>query len=83
MKWDDGKLALLSYFNAPVVQRLGYLLDLIEETELADGLMRLAKQTGKIVRKVRLKQSKPETEDMKIDKKWKIIINQEIETDEI
>ena len=62
---------------------MGYLLDLIEETELADGLMRLAKQTGKIVRKVRLKQSKPETEDMKIDKKWKIIINQEIETDEI
>ncbi len=83
MKWDDSKLTLLGYFNAPVVQRLGYLLDLIEETELADGLMRLAKQAGKIVRKVRLKQSKPETEDMEIDKKWKVIINQEIETDEI
>ncbi len=83
MKWDESKLTLLGYFKAPVVQRLGYLLDLIEESELADGLIRLAKQAGKIVRKVRLKQSKPETEDMEIDKKWKIIINQEIETDEI
>lgn len=83
MKWDKSKQALLDYFNAPVVQRLGYLLDLIEESELANGLMQLAKQAGKIVRKVRLKQSKPETEDMQIDKKWKIIINQKIETDEI
>lgn len=83
MEWDDSKLALLNYFNAPIVQRLGYLLDLIDESKLADGLMRLAKQEGKIVRKVRLKHSKPETEDMEIDKKWKIIINQEIETDEI
>jgi predicted transcriptional regulator of viral defense system len=83
MKWDESKLALLHYFNAPIVQRLGYLLDLIEETELADCLMRLASQEGKIVRKVRLKQSKPETEDMEIDKKWKIIVNQKIETDEI
>lgn len=83
MNWDESKLALLDYFNAPIVQRLGYLLDLIEETELADSLMRLARQAGKIVRKVRLKQSKPETEDMEIDKKWKIIINQKIETDEI
>lgn len=83
MKWDESKQALLDYFNAPVVQRLGYLLDLIEESELANGLMQLAKQTGKIVRKVRLKQSKTETEDMEIDKKWKIIINQKIETDEI
>lgn len=83
MKWDESKLALFDYFNAPVVQRLGYLLDLIEESELANGLMQLAKQTGKIVRKVRLKQSKPETEDMEIEKKWKIIINQKIETDEI
>lgn len=83
MKWDESKQALLDYFNAPVVQRLGYLLDLIEESKLANGLMQLAKQAGKIVRKVRLKQSKPETEDMEIDKKWKIIINQKIETDEI
>lgn len=83
MKWDESKIALLGYFNAPVVQRLGYLLDLIEETELADNLMLLAKQAGKLGRKVRLKQSKPEKENLDIDKKWKIIINQEIEIDEI
>lgn len=83
MEWDESKLALLGYFNAPVVQRLGYLLDLIEETSLADSLMVLAMRAGKIVRKVRLKQSRPSTKDMGVDKKWKIIINQTIETDEI
>ena len=83
MKWDDSKLALLDYFNAPIVQRLGYLLDFIEETELADDFMLLAKRAGKIVRKTRLKQSNPEVEGMEVDKKWKIIINHEIETDEI
>ena len=83
MKWDDSKLALLDYFNAPIVQRLGYLLDLIEETELADDFILLAKRAGKIVRKTRLKQSNPEVEGMEVDKKWKIIINHEIETDEI
>ena len=83
MHFDDNKVDLIKFFNAPVIQRLGYLLDLIDENELADNLMRLAKQQSKVLRKVRLKQSKPQTEDMPIDKKWKIIINQEIEIDEI
>ena len=83
MHFDDNKVDLIKFFNAPVIQRLGYLLDLIDESELAENLLNLAKQQSKVLRKVRLKQSKPQTDDMPIDKKWKIIINQEIEIDEI
>lgn len=83
MRWDETKLDLLGYFSPAVIQRLGYLLDLIEENELADDLMSLAKQSGKTFRKVRLKQSKPSTEETAIDTKWKIIVNQQIETDNI
>lgn len=83
MSWDESKLELLSYYSIAVIQRLGYLLDLIEESSLANDLMSLAKQTGKTIRKTPLKRSKPIHEDMEIDDKWKIIINQTIEIDEI
>lgn len=83
MHWDETKLDLLGYFSAPVIQRLGYLLDLIEENILSDDLMALAKKTNKTFRKVRLKQTKPSNEEMKFDPKWKIIVNQEIDIDNI
>lgn len=83
MHWDENKLDLLGYFSAAAIQRLGYLLDLIEENALADDLMILAKKTDKTLRKVRLKQSIPSDEEMEFDPKWKIIINQEIDIDNI
>jgi len=83
MHYDDSCADLLTSFNAPVIQRLGYLLDFVEEHELADRLLMLAQKQGKMFRKIRLKQSKPHTEEMTIDNRWKVIINQEIETDEI
>ena len=83
MCFDEKSANLLAYFNAPVVQRLGYLLDLIEEHELAGHLLMLAHKQGKLFRKVRLKQAKPHTEEIPIDSRWKVIINQEIETDDI
>lgn len=83
LRWDSGKLELLDYFSAAVVQRLGFLLDLIEETGLADQLMTLAKQAGKTFRKISLKQSKPVSESMEVNKKWKVIVNYEIDIDEI
>ena len=83
MHWGESKLDLFSYFSAAAIQRLGYLLDLIEENALADDLMVLAKKTDKILRKVRLKQSKPSDEEMEFDPKWKIIVNQEIDIDNI
>lgn len=83
MHFDESSADLLALFNAPVIQRLGYLLDLIEEHELADRLLMLAHKQGKLFRKIRLKQSKSQTDEMAIDGRWKVVINQEIETDEI
>ena len=83
LHFDESSLELLDFFNVPVIQRLGYLLDLIEEHELACSLLMLAQKHGKLFRKIRLKQSKPQTDVMTIDSRWKVIINQEIETDEI
>ncbi len=83
MNFDESNTELIDFFNAPVIQRLGYLLDFIEEHKLADRLLMLAQKREKLFRKIRLKQSKPHTEDMTINGRWKVIINQEIETDEI
>ena len=83
MHFDESCADVLAFFNAPVIQRLGYLLDLIEEHELADSLLMLAQKQGKLFRKIRLKQSKAYTGEMAIDSRWKVIINQEIEIDEI
>lgn len=82
-KWDERRLPLLSYFSIATVQRLGYILELIEEHEQADALYVLMKQMGKIVRKIPLKQSAPMTDDMPMDDRWKVIVNYELEIDEI
>lgn len=83
MRWDKTKFELLNYFSTAVIQRLGYLLDFIEESSHADNLMALAKESCKTMRTFPLKQTKPVTDDMKTDKKWKIIVNQTIDIDEI
>jgi len=83
MNFNESNADLLTWFNAPVIQRLGYLLDLIEEHKLADSLLMMAQKQEKLFRKIRLKQSKPQTDEMAIDSRWKVIVNQEIETDEI
>jgi len=83
MKFDDNKLPLLEYFTAAVIQRLGYLLDYIEETDLANTLHELLLKTGKTFRKVPLKQSMPVNKDMPVNERWKLIENYKLEIDEI
>lgn len=82
-KWDESKLPLLGYFSIATVQRLGYILELIEEHEQADALYVLMRQMGKTQRKVPLKQSTSITDDMLMDDRWKVIVNYELEIDEI
>ena len=82
-EWSEAKLPLLGYFSCATIQRLGYLLELIEEEEQADRLYGLLKQTGKTMRKTPLKQSVAIDGDMPIDARWKIIKNYEIDIDEI
>ena len=83
MHFNNRQTDLLECFNTSVIQRMGYLLDLIEEHELADALLLLTKKRNMSFRKIRLKQSKPQTKEMEIDNKWKVVINQKIEIDNI
>ncbi len=83
LKLDESKLPLLEFFTAAVIQRLGYLLDYIEETDLANALFDLLLKTNKTFRKVPLKQSMPANMNMPINKRWKIIENYVLEIDEI
>lgn len=83
IKWDDAKLPLLEHYNAPTIQRLGYLLDYISETGLADSLYVLSRKTKKKFRKVALKQAVGTSDNMPVNDRWKIIENYELEIDEI
>ena len=83
MKFDDSKLPMLEYFTSAVIQRLGYLLDYIDETNLANALYELLLKRCKTFRKVPLKQSIPVNKDMSVNEHWKIIENYELEIDDI
>jgi predicted transcriptional regulator of viral defense system len=81
--WDESKLPLLSQYSNSTLQRLGYLLELIEAEQQADDLFALIKKTKKTLRKTPLKQEVPINEGMTVDKRWKIIENYKLEIDEI
>ena len=67
----------------PVFQRLGYLLDrVLEEESLADDLLGLMQSGGLKMKAVPLRLG-ASTEDALVDKKWKVLVNQEIEIDEL
>lgn len=66
----------------PVFQRLGYILEhVLERADLAETLYSKMEVAGLRFRKIPFKINKP-TEGCEVDKKWKVIINQEIEIDE-
>lgn len=68
---------------APVFQRLGYLLDrILGETSLADDLFGLMRSGGKKMKAVPLRLG-VSADEAGVDKKWKVLVNQEIEIDEL
>jgi len=69
------------YVPTPIIQRLGYLLDVLECQSQADNLYTVAKKYNISFRKTPLKNRK-NTADCEENKKWKIIINEQIEIDE-
>ena len=81
--WDKSKLSLLTHYRSGTLQRLGYLLEFIETQQQADDLYDLICQTDKVLRKVPLKQKAPVTDNMSVNKRWKIIENYKLEIDEI
>ena len=67
---------------APVFQRLGFILEhILGREELAETLYSKIEAAGLKLRKIPFKINKP-TECCEVNKKWKVIINQEIEMDE-
>ena len=81
LNFRDVATSLFENIPVPVVQRLGYLLEELDFTELADDLLRKVKEAGILFRKVPLKGGK-DSEDCDYNAKWKIIMNEEIEIDE-
>ena len=75
--------SFLKVAPAPVFQRLGYLLDrVLEEESLAEDLLGLMKSGGLKMKAVPLRLG-VQAEDAEVDKKWKVMVNQEIEIDEL
>ncbi|MCQ2171350.1 MAG: type IV toxin-antitoxin system AbiEi family antitoxin [Bacteroidales bacterium] len=80
---DDKSLPLLRRFPVAVIQRLGYILSLLEYEPVADELYALCRNGGLKFRKTALKASAPVEEGMPVDERWKVIVNKEIDIDEI
>jgi len=75
----------LKSLNVSVIQRLGYLLDLLEHVELANILFQKSKKAGIKFRKYPLSvlSEKKIYSDFQVNDKWKIIINEEIDIDDL
>lgn len=85
LKLDFSKLDadFLKVASAPVFQRLGYLLDcVLGEEDIADGLLALIKSGGMKMKAVPLRLG-TSIDNAKVDKKWKVMVNQEIEIDDL
>lgn len=81
----DFNLVDKSFFeltSMPVIQRLGYIIDKeLGFSNISDVLLTKVKEYKLPVRKTALKSGKP-TKGYEVDKKWKIVINTQIEIDE-
>ena len=85
LKLDFTKLDadFLKVASAPAFQRLGYLLDcVLGEEAIADGLLALMKAGGMRMKAVPLRLG-TSVDDTEVDKKWKVLVNQEIEFDDL
>ena len=73
------------YANTADIQRLGYLLEILGFIGIADLLFLKATEANLKFKKYPLciKKQSIKLTDFPVDKKWKIIINEEIETDEL
>ena len=84
-KTDFGRLGPEFVKVAPVAcfQRLGYILDdVLEETEDADAVYGLLKRADVRLQKAALKPGKS-LEGCEMNGRWKIVVNEKIEIDEL
>ena len=84
---DFNRISLDFFQNANTadIQRLGYLLETLEFSETANLLFLKANEANLKFRKYPLciKKQSMNLTDFPVNEKWKIIINEEIETDEL
>jgi len=85
LNFDNISVEFLKSLNVAIIQRLGYLLDLLEFEELANALFQKSKEANIQFRKYPLSvlSEKKNYADFQINNKWKIIINEEIDIDEL
>jgi hypothetical protein len=84
-KLDFGRLGADFVKEVPVtsLQRLGYILDeVLEEGEAAESVYSLLKSSGFVLQYVPLKVGKS-SEGCERNAKWRIIVNETIEIDEL
>ncbi|MCF0212605.1 MAG: hypothetical protein HUK17_06910 [Bacteroidales bacterium] len=83
MAWEDRVEELLLMYSPAVVQRLGYLLFVLGMGDVEERLYCICHQMGMRFRYVRLKASKEVVGIPTKDERWKVIVNDQIELDEI
>ena len=83
MQWNSLKEDLLKQFSTATIQRLGYILDKIGETEQGDNLYSLMSNSSRPLRRILLKATDRDNNATYINNRWKVIDNYTIEIDEL
>jgi predicted transcriptional regulator of viral defense system len=85
LNFENISIEFLKSLNVAIIQRLGYLFDLLEFKELANVLFQKSEEANIKFRKYPLSvlSEKKNYADYQINDKWKIIINEEIDIDEL
>ena len=85
MNFENISEEFLKSLNAAIIQRLGYLLDLLGYGDLSNELFQKSKNAGIKFRKYPLSvlSEKKYLSDFQVNDKWKISINEEIDIDEL
>jgi predicted transcriptional regulator of viral defense system len=85
MNFEKSAVDFFKLFSNAAIQRLGYLLELLEFNDLSDTLEEKSKQAGIKFKKYPLSAVAKDVNlsGYPIDDKWKIIINTQIEIDEL
>lgn len=82
LKESDFTISLVKSAPLPVLQRLGYILDsVVSKPELADKLLAALKEAAIKLRKIKL-DSPGEEDGFRVNAKWNMVVNYEIEIDE-
>jgi len=85
LNFENISVEFLQSLNIAIIQRLGYLLDILAFEELANTLFQKSKEADIKFRKYPLSvfSEKKNYADYPINNKWKIIMNEEIDVDEV